>query len=55
MTQKRYTEIPKRQKCVNKEEPYIGGAEDVIDDALGKTQAEINADILARLAASEGE
>ena len=55
MTQKRYTEIPKRQKCINKEEPYIGGAEDIIDDVLGKTQAEINADILARLAALEGE
>ena len=34
MTQKRYTEIPKRQKCINKEEPYIGGAEDIIDDGI---------------------
>lgn len=58
MTQKRYTEIPKRQKCINKEEPYIGGAEDIVDDTNypedPKTQAEINADILARLEALEG-
>lgn len=42
MTQKRYTEIPKRQKCINKEEPYIGGAKDLIDDELMLTQAQIN-------------
>jgi hypothetical protein len=44
MTQKRYTEIPKKQKCINKEEPYIGGAEDIVDDALGKTQNQVNQD-----------
>lgn len=46
MTQKRYNEIPKRQKCINKEEPYIGGAVDVIDDDLQLTQAQINAIVL---------
>ena len=39
---KRYTSIPKRQKCINKEEPYIGGAVDIIDDDLQLTQAQIN-------------
>lgn len=42
MTQKRYNEIPKRQKCINKEEPYIGGTADIIDDDLMLTQAQIN-------------
>lgn len=46
MTQKRYTEIPKRQKCINKEEPYIGGAKDLIDDELQLTQEQINAIVL---------
>lgn len=46
MTQKRYTEIPKRQKCVNKEEPYIGGAVDIIDDDLELTQTRINAIVI---------
>ena len=46
MTQKRYTEIPKRQKCVNKEEPYIGGAVDIVDDDLQLTQAKINEIVL---------
>jgi len=36
MTQKRYTEIPKKQKCINKEEPYIGGEVDIVDDTLDK-------------------
>lgn len=45
MTQKRYTEIPKRQKCINKEEPYIGGAKDIIDDELEQPQAVINSAI----------
>ena len=47
MTQKRYTEIPKRQKCINKEEPYIGGAKDIIDDELNKPQDQINQELYA--------
>lgn len=43
---KRYTSIPKRQKCINKEEPYIGGAVDIIDDDLQLTQAKINEIVL---------
>lgn len=42
MTNKRYTSIPKRQRCVDKEEPYIGGAEDIFDDAIQLKQSEIN-------------
>ena len=45
MTQKRYTEIPKRQKCINKEEPYIGGAKDIFDDELEQPQSVINSAI----------
>ena len=38
MTQRRYTEIPKRQKCVNKEEPYIGGADGITFSCLSASQ-----------------
>ena len=40
------TKIPRRQKCVDKLHPYIGGASDVIDDELQLTQAQINAIVL---------
>ena len=40
------TKIPRRQKCVDKQHPYIGGAKDVIDDDLQLTQAQINAIVL---------
>ena len=40
------TKIPRRQKCVDKNHPYIGGATDVIDDDLQLTQAQINAIVL---------
>lgn len=40
------TKIPQRQKCVDKEHPYIGGATDVYDDDLSLTQAQINAIVL---------
>lgn len=40
------TKIPRRQKCVDKNHPYIGGAADVIDDDLQLTQAQINAIVL---------
>lgn len=40
------TKIPRRQKCVDKNHPYIGGAADVIDDDLQLTQAHINAIVL---------
>ena len=53
MTNKRYTYIPQRMKSVNKEDPYVTSAED-IDAGNGKSQAEINADIIARLEALEG-
>lgn len=33
---------------------HVAGASDIIDDELGKTQSEINADIIARLEALEG-
>ena len=46
MTEIKTTNIPRRQKCVNKEHPYIGGAADVIDDELQLTQAQINAIVL---------
>lgn len=36
------TKIPRRQKCVDKNHPYIGGAIDIIDDDLQMTQKEIN-------------
>lgn len=39
--------IPSRQKCVDKEHPYIGGAEDIIDDGLEKSQDEINSELYA--------
>lgn len=55
MTQRRYTEIPKRQKCVNKEEPYIGGTEDIIDDTLGKPQSEVNQDRIEDVATLDGK
>ena len=55
MTQKRYTEIPKRQKCINKEEPYIGGAEDIVDDTLGKPQSEVNQDRIEDVATLDGK
>ena len=35
-------------------EGVLAGADEIMDDALGKTQAEINQDILERLAALEG-
>ena len=38
MTQRRYTDIPKRQKCVNKEEPYIGGADGITFSYLSASQ-----------------
>ena len=47
MTQKRYTEIPKRQKCINKEHPYDCGAVDVYDDDLQKPQSQININRIA--------
>lgn len=40
------TEIPRRQKCVNKEHPYTAGAVDIIDDDLQLSQAQINAIVL---------
>jgi hypothetical protein len=47
MTEIKTTKIPRRQKCINKEEPYIGGAVDIIDDNSGLTQAEINAIVMS--------
>ena len=46
MTEIKTTKIPQRQKCVNKEDPYVAGAEDIKDDAQGLTQAQINAIVL---------
>lgn len=46
MTETKVNNIPHRQRCVNKEHPYIGGAVDIIDDDLGLTQARINAIVL---------
>ena len=43
------TKIPRRQKCVDKNHPYIGGAADVFDDDLQLTQAQINAIVLGGL------
>lgn len=40
------TKIPRRQKCVDKQHPYIGGANDIIDDDLQLTQKQINAIVL---------
>lgn len=36
------TKIPRRQKCVDKSHPYIGGAVDIIDDEKSKNQQQIN-------------
>lgn len=35
------TKIPRRQKCVDKNHPYIGGADDVIDDKSELTVGEL--------------
>ena len=53
MTQKRYTEIPNRQKCINKEHPYTGGAIDIFDDKLEKPQEHVNEEILAEIGADD--
>ena len=45
--------IPARLKNVAKG-GHVAGAKDIIDDVLGKTQEEINAEIIARLNALEG-
>lgn len=39
---KLYTEIPKRLKCVNYNDPYVCSTEDIIDDEKGLTQDQIN-------------
>ena len=44
MTNKRYTYIPKRMKSVNKEDPYVTGAED-IDAGNGKSQQVKNTEV----------
>lgn len=46
--------IPTRLKNVAKG-GHVAGAKDIIDDALGKTQEEINAEIIARLEALENQ
>lgn len=59
MTQKRYTEIPKRQKCINKEEPYIGGAVDIVDDTNfpdnPKPQSQVNQERIEQEATLDGK
>ena len=40
MTEKTF--IPNRIKNASKEEPYVCGAEDIIDDSLGKPQSQVN-------------
>jgi transcriptional regulator with XRE-family HTH domain len=55
MTQKRVTAIPQRQKCVNIEEPYVAGTEDIIDDEKGKTQEQINKEVDDTLALHQSE
>jgi hypothetical protein len=54
MTEIKTTKIPHLQRCINKEHPFATGAKDIYDDALEKNQAEINADIIAKLEALEG-
>ena len=44
MTNKRYTYIPQRMKSVNKEDPYVTGAED-IDAGNGKSQQVKNTEV----------
>ena len=41
MTQKRYTEIPRRFKSIAKDDPYVAGSED-IDAGGGKNQKQLN-------------
>ena len=46
--------IPTRIKNASKG-GYVAGTEDIIDDASGKTQSVINAEVLARLKVLEGD
>ena len=44
MTEIKKTPIPQRLKNVSNDHPYVAGAIDIIDDATGDNQQEINAD-----------
>lgn len=44
MTDIKKTPIPQRLKNVSNDHPYVAGAIDIIDDATGENQQEINAD-----------
>ena len=46
------TKIPRRQKCVDKNHPYIGGANDIYDDELDKKQSIINQETVGDSASS---
>ena len=47
------TKIPRRQKCVDKDHPYIGGSVDIIDDSKNKTQEQINSETEERVSTLE--
>lgn len=46
MTEIKTTAIPRRQRCIDKEHPYIGGAKDIYDDANEKNQETINSELI---------
>lgn len=46
--------IPAKLKNVAKG-GHVAGAKDIIDDVLGKTQEQINAEVIARLQALENQ
>ena len=46
MGEKKYTAIPKRMKCISKDDPFVAGAVDIMDDTQGLTQEQINAIVL---------
>lgn len=45
MTEIKTTKIPRRQKCVDKDHPYTGGARDIYDDVKEKSQEQVNKDV----------
>lgn len=53
MTQKRYTEIPRRFKSIASDDPYVAGSED-IEAEEGKTQKQFNEETDERIATEVG-
>lgn len=45
MTKIKTNAIPHRQRCIDKEHPYVSGARDIYDDEKEKSQEQINKDV----------